>query len=100
MARRYLLVRLLSDHPVSGEQFHSAVAATIRTLFGEIGAARINARLIRFDAPKSEAVLACARDHMNELQTAVAMTTHVAGSQIAPLALRVSGTIKGLRGKR
>lgn len=97
MARRYLLIRLLSEQPVSGEQFSCAVTETIKKVFGDVGFAHINPRLIRFNTNKSEATLACARDYANELQAAVAMTTHISGKLVAPLTLRMSGTIRGLR---
>jgi RNase P/RNase MRP subunit POP5 len=100
LSRRYFLIRLVSDRPVSSEQFGKAVADSVRRCFGEFGLSRIDPRLIRFDPQRSEAVLACNKDGAEELQAAIAMLSNELDDAMAALVLRVSGTIKGLRKKK
>lgn len=97
MVRRYVLVKVLSDSQISSEQFNEVMTHSVKKFFGEIGYVKVNPRLIRFDATRSEAIVACERDRVAELQTALALTGDISGLSIAPVTLRVSGTIKSLR---
>jgi RNase P/RNase MRP subunit POP5 len=100
MVRRYLLIKVLSENRISSEQFNQLLTESVKKSFGEIGFAGVDPKLIRFDTEKSEAIVACERDRVSELQTALALTTDSFGTAIALITLRVSGTIKGLRRKR
>jgi RNase P/RNase MRP subunit POP5 len=70
--------------------------ASVRKYFGEVGLSIIDPKLLRFDQTRSEAIVACQKNHETELQAALALMNEIAGSRIAPLTIRVSGTIKGL----
>jgi RNase P/RNase MRP subunit POP5 len=74
--------------------------ASVRKYFGEAGVSTIDPKLLRFDSRRSEAIIACQKKHEAELQAAVALIKEIAGSPIAPLILRVSGTIKSLVTRR
>jgi RNase P/RNase MRP subunit POP5 len=97
MVRRYLLVKVLSETRISSELFNEVITQSVKKFFGEIGYVRVNPKLIRFDMARSEAIVACERDRVPELQTALALTRDPLGLSIAILTLRVSGTIKSLR---
>ncbi len=99
MSKRYLLVKVISERPLSREQFGDAVIDSVRRNFGEIGLSRIDPRLVRYDVNKSSAVVACKRGGETELQAAMALISESSGAQFVPLVLRVSGTIRAL-GKR
>lgn len=100
MVRRYVLVKVLSDNRMSADQFNEVLTQSVRKSFGEIGYVGVNPKLIRFDADRSEAIVACEREKVTELQTALALTTDSFGAKIALVTLRVSGTIKGLRRRK
>ena len=100
MTKRYLLVKIISERPLSGEEFGQALTESVRRFFGEMGLFRIDPKLIRFDSQQSRAVIACKKEGAVELQTALALISHASKMPIAPLTLRVSGTIKGLRRKK
>ena len=100
MARRYVLTRIVSEHPVTEEQLGSALIATIRKGFGEIGLARIGPKLIRFDSGKSLAVIACTSGMIDELQAAIGLMSGCGEQPVASLVIQVSGTIKGLARRR
>ena len=97
MTRRYFRVRICSSQPVTGEQFIATLTASLRKYFGEVGLSTVNPRLIRFDARKSEAIVACQKDREDQLQAALGLINQIGGSEVALLSLRVSGTIRGLR---
>jgi len=96
MSRRYLLVKVCSTVSVTEEQFAQALSASILKYFGEVGLSRIDPKLIRFDSHGSKAVLAYAKNHVDEIQVALALIAHIGDSEASTLPLRVSGTIKGL----
>ncbi len=99
MSKRYLLIKLLAEKPLSREQFGEAVFDSVRRSFGEIGLARIEPRVVRYDGIKGRAIIACRRDGAGELQAALALMSNVGGMELVPLVLGVSGTIRAL-GKR
>ena len=99
MTRRYFLIKLLSDQPLSSEQFGSALTGAVQRYFGELGLSRIEPKLIRFDPQESEAVVACKKEGAGEFEAAIALMSNLSGSSITPLTIRASGTIKSLRKK-
>ena len=96
MSRRYVQVKIYSPVTVTEEQFAQALTASIVKYFGEVGLSRIAPKLIRFDSRKSSVVLAFAKDHVVEMQAALAFIRHVGESEALALPLKTSGTIKGL----
>ena len=100
MTRRYALVKIISDYALTEEQFGGAVNAAVSKSFGDIGFARIAPKLIRFDPTKSEAIIACKREMVHELEAAVARVSNCGDFSVTPLVVRVSGTIKGLKQRK
>jgi len=96
MIRRYLQIKICSEVSITEEQFFQALRASIIKYFGEVGLSRITPKLIRFDSHKSSAVVAFDKDHMVEMQSALAFIRQIAESEVLMLPLRTSGTIKGL----
>jgi len=94
------LVRIVAEQAVSEEQFRGALMDTIRKSFGEIGFARIDPKLVRFDSGKLLAIVACKSSMLTELEAAVGLISSDANVLMVPLVLQVSGTIKGLRKRR
>jgi RNase P/RNase MRP subunit POP5 len=87
------------ERPVTAQLFEAALISSIRRLFGDFGLARIDPRVIRFDATRLEAVVACNNDRADDLEAAVALISDTE-SRMTVLVSRVSGTIKGLRRKQ
>jgi RNase P/RNase MRP subunit POP5 len=96
MSRRYILVKIISDKPLSRDQFGSALADSVRGNFGEIGICRIEPKVVRYDATRSRAIVACRASAVDELQAAVTLISQVAGASVALLVIGVSGTIRAL----
>ena len=97
MTRRYFRVRVDSPQPITGEEFIATLTASLRKYFGEVGLSTVNAKLMRFDPQKSEAIVSCYRGSEDKLQAALALINRIGESEVSPLTLRFSGTIKGLR---
>jgi len=100
MTRRYFLLKVVSDRLVSGEEFGGALSDSVQKHFGLFGLSRIDPKLIRFDSGPSQAVVGCTKEGAQDLQTAIALISDVSNAPIAPITLRVSGTIKGLRKRK
>ena len=100
MTRRYFLLKVVSDVSLSGEEFGKALSDSVQKHFGLLGLSRIDPRLIRFDSGRSQAIVACDKEGAQDLQTAIALISEISNAPVAPITLRVSGTIKGLRKRR
>lgn len=100
MSKRYFLVKVISSRGLSSEQFTSALVNSVRKYFGEFGLARINPRIVRFDANKSEGVVGCRREGAEDLQAAIGLIPDTPEMAITAITIRVSGTIKGLKGRQ
>jgi RNase P/RNase MRP subunit POP5 len=96
LTRRYFLVKILSQQPVSEEQFGRALTDSVRRYFGEIGLCRVDPRLIRFDEKESRAVVACRKEGASEMEAAIGLISGLSGAATAPITMKMSGTIKGL----
>ena len=97
MSKRYLLVKTISDTPISGEQFEVALVSSVRRLFGEFGLARIHPKILRFDETSYEATVACYKEGAEDLQAAIGLISSIAEKTVAAMTIHTSGTIKGLR---
>jgi RNase P/RNase MRP subunit POP5 len=99
VSKRYLLVKVVSEKPISREELSGAVIDSVKRNFGTIGLSRIDPKVVRYDGTRSRVILACNASTATELQAAVALMFDISGTPIAPLVVGVSGTIKAL-GKR
>ena len=97
MSKRYILVKVISKHALSAERFGSALTDSVRRYFGELGLARVGPKIIHFDTTKSEAIIACNGERVEDLQAAIGLIADTPETTITAITLRVSGTIKSLR---
>lgn len=95
MARRYILVKIVCDRKPTNEQFHEILDNSVKRYFGELGASRIDPRVVKFDVECSTAIVSCERSATSELQTALTLTRGDAESSMSFLVLHISGTVKG-----
>jgi RNase P/RNase MRP subunit POP5 len=93
-------VKAISKHDLTRDQFELDLMSSVRRLFGEFGFARIAPKVVRFDASRSEAILACNKEGAEDLQAAVGLISGASETAIIALTMRVSGTIKGLKRKQ
>jgi len=95
MSKRYFLVRVIFDKPITEQHLVELINASIAKYFGEIGSASINLQFISYK-PNAEAVVACEKCMSNELLTALTFVQEADGIPISILVVRVSGTIRSL----
>ena len=93
---RYILVKFLSDHPISAEAAEQATRNSIEDLLGKLGAAETRARMIGFENGANRAVFRCDLKSVERLRAALALMTRVDGETVAVMTTRSSGTIKAL----
>jgi len=100
MSKRYLLVKVICERSISAQLFEAALISSIRRLFGDFGLARMDPKVVSFDATSLEAIVACNSERAEDLQAAIGLISDTPESTITALTLNVSGTIKGLRRKQ
>jgi RNase P/RNase MRP subunit POP5 len=87
----------MSEQAVTEDQFGSTLMTAVRKSFGEIGFARIDPKLVRFESDGLLAIVACKPGMVTELEAAVGLISGNGEVPMAALVLQISGTIKGLR---
>jgi RNase P/RNase MRP subunit POP5 len=97
LAKRYVLVKIVSKSTLPQERFESALTESVRKCFGEFGLARIGPKVIRFDSARSEGVVACNKESVEDLQAAIGLIADQPEGTVTAITMRVSGTLKGLR---
>ncbi len=100
MTRRYVLTKIVYSRELTDQEFRDALNSSVRTHFGEIGFARIDPKIIRFNQSASTSIVSCERSAIKELESALALMTDSGGITMAVLVIAVSGTIKGLRKRK
>ncbi|MCX8150571.1 MAG: Rpp14/Pop5 family protein [Candidatus Bathyarchaeota archaeon] len=95
--RRYLALQLDSENVPSQKEFLDAVWGAIAKLYGEFGASLTSLALIDYNIEDKRAVLRANLATMDQVRTALASITTIAGKAVALHVLACSGTIKALR---
>jgi len=96
MSKRYLLVKVVADSPLSRDQFADALNETVRKNFGEFGLSRIGPNVVRYEQDKARAIIACKTEGASELHAAISLISEYKGASVVPLVVGVSGTMKAL----
>jgi len=75
-----------------------AVWDAVLQLFGEYGASQAALTLVEYDPQKGYAVVRCSNKALEMVRASVASITKIDEKPVAMRVLRVSGTLKSLRG--
>jgi RNase P/RNase MRP subunit POP5 len=94
MKRRYLLI--FSEPAHHPEKVAEAVRSSYKSLFGELGLASSDLRLIKEYEREGAVILRCALDSMPKAILAAATVTEIDGAKAALRVLAVSGTLTSL----
>lgn len=94
--RRYLALRVVSEHPVSKRDVMDAVWNAVLQLFGEHGASQTNLSFIDYDSEKSWGIVRCSHRAVEMVRASIASVAEVNGKPVAIHVLGVSGTLKAL----
>ena len=98
--RRYLALKLVTEHSVSREDLMNAIWDSIIQLFGEYGASQTNLTLIRYNSERNYAVIRCSHKVLEMVSASVASITEINRKPAAIHIQRVSGTLKALLKRR
>ncbi len=101
--RRYLVAEVSSTVPVPAEAFAPALRREVRDLFGDSGAAAVDARVEAWaplpgpEGPRSRVLLRAVRERADEARAALTVLREVEGRPVAVRVVGVSGTVRGAR---
>jgi ribonuclease P/MRP protein subunit POP5 len=98
---RYVVFEIISDHPVTFEDFTTALWNSVLNLLGELTASECRIWSIRnlYDARAQRGVLKCAHDRVEHVRTVLSVITMVGESKAAIRISGVTGTLKSARNK-
>ena len=94
--RRYLALEVVSEQPLNEEILLDAIQASVHRLFGEYGASKANLQLIKTFPEKSQFVIRCSHNALEQVRAAIASTIELDGKTGAIHVLGVSGTLNAL----
>jgi len=99
LRRRYIAVKIESNHPVEERDFYEAVWTSILKLFGEYGASQAELALVDYDLEANQAILRCSHKALDLVRASIVAVTGIRNEKAAAHILLVSGTLKSLRRK-
>lgn len=97
--RRYLAIRVYSDHSHSEEELANAIEEKIRFLYGVKGSSDTRFRMIEYSREEGRGIVRCSHDMLTEMRATLAHVSAIGDKPASIQVLRVSGTIKSLRRK-
>lgn len=103
--RRYLVAEATASARVAEEAFARALRREVRDLFGDSGAAAVDARVEEWGPPHREApgpwrariLLRAVRARIDEARAALTVLREVEGQPVAVRVVGISGTLRGAR---
>ncbi|MEM3086261.1 MAG: Rpp14/Pop5 family protein [Halobacteria archaeon] len=99
--RRYMVAEVKSPSPLSEELLGGALRREIRDLFGDSGAAAVDAGVEAWvplpGSGASRVLLRVVRERVDEARAALAALREVEGRPVAVRVIGVSGTLRGAR---
>jgi len=97
--RRYIAVKIDSNHAIKKEEVFYAIWDSILKMFGEYGASQTDLRLIDYDSENRQAILRCSHDALPLVKASIPCVTRIGGGAAAIHIQLVSGTLNSLRRK-
>ena len=94
---RYVLIRIVGNGEFSKDAFTEALEAEIRRIFGEVGFAALNFRVIDLESEPHRAIVRCNSSGVIHLKFALSSTRNIGGEPCVLFSERTSGTLRSLR---
>ncbi len=95
LRKRYILFKLSSPE-FDEEKLKRGLYAQALRFFGEYGLSKVALKLVSCDKVKNKGILRCEREALENVLGFLALVETVDSVQTRPIALKSSGTIKGL----
>jgi len=99
MRRRYLALKVVSEHSVNEGDVMDAVWSAVLKLFGEYGASKANLSLMEYDPQRNCVVVRCSHTALERVRASIASITEINGKPAVIHVIGVSGTLRTLRKK-
>jgi|YelNatPaOPRAMG01_1025707.scaffolds.fasta_scaffold04323_16 ribonuclease P/MRP protein subunit POP5 len=98
--KRYILFQVISEEPIVYEDLEQAIWNQFLDTFGELGVSRLDMRIIRnlYRPENQTCVISCNHASVQQVIAGLGLLSRLGDSRIIIKILKVSGTIKGLRG--
>ncbi len=97
--RRYLALRVVSEHSIDEDALLNAVKDSVRRLFGEYGASKTNLKMIYYIPEKRQFVIRCSHTMLEKVRASIASIIEINDKPTAIYIVGVSGTLKALSKK-
>ena len=97
--KRYIVFEVLSEKKFSEQEAMQAMNKTFLQLFGEIGLSKMNYSNVLFDSKNNKGIVKTNNDSLAEARSGILFLKSVAGIEVIPKILYVSGTINKAKSK-
>ncbi|MFH1234996.1 MAG: Rpp14/Pop5 family protein [Candidatus Diapherotrites archaeon] len=94
--KRYLLFEVAPVQGFDGMDFSKALDAVFLSLYGSIGSAEINPKIVKFRPATGKGILCCQRGFESKAKAAFLFLKEVKGTQVKARSLRCLGTLEAL----
>ncbi|MBI5226945.1 hypothetical protein HY988_00020 [Candidatus Micrarchaeota archaeon] len=95
LRKRYVLFKL-SEPQMEEDRLKRGLYAQALKFFGEYGLSSVALKLVSYDKVKNKGILRCEREALEKVLGFLALIETIDNIQTRPIALKSSGTIKGL----
>jgi len=95
--RRYVVFEVVTSSEVSEEDVRAAIDGSFKRLFGEVGYASVEPKLIFYDKIARRGILRVRSTGLQSLMAALSVIRKVGSAEAMVVPLRVSGTIRKAR---
>jgi len=99
MRKRYLALKVVSEHFVNERDVVDAVWSAVLKLFGEYGASQANLSLMDADLQRNYVVVRCFHTALERVRASIASITEINGKPAVIHVTGVSGTLRTLHKK-
>ena len=98
--KRYVFFKVNSSNQLKYQDVRNAVLDSLLDLIGDLGLAEARAHLIKnlWDQKNQTCVIKCSHQAVDHVKLALALLHHIGDEQVVFQTIKVSGTIKGLKG--
>lgn len=97
--RRYLLLHVVGDQPISEGALMDTLWKALFQLFGEYGASQARLVLIDYNSQEGYAIVRCLNKALEMVRASITSVTEMDDKPAAIHVSRISGTLKALRRK-
>lgn len=95
--KRYVLFEIKTKHKLEEMELKNALENLFLSLFGSIGSAEINARLVKFYPEKRIGIICCARGCEKRVRVALMFLKEVKDKPVRAQTIQCSGSLKALQ---